>query len=76
MVFVELNKVGTKLKAGDKFGDIESVKAVSDLYAPVDGEIVADQRCRRQGPVARHRRPYGKGWMVKIKVPPAPSSTT
>src|SRR5436309_1389412 len=40
VVFVELNKVGSKVKTGDKFGVIESVKAVSDLYAPVDGEIV------------------------------------
>src|SRR3981081_1752452 len=68
VVFVELNKVGTKLKAGDKFGVIESVKAVSDLYAPVDGELVAVNDAVVQYPSLVTTDPYGKGWMVKIKV--------
>jgi glycine cleavage system H protein len=68
VVFVELNKVGSKVKTGDKFGVIESVKAVSDLYAPAEGEITAvnDEVVKDPGLVTTD--PYGKGWMVKIKV--------
>jgi len=70
VVFVELSKVGTKLKAGDKFGVIESVKAVSDLYAPVAGEITATNDAIVKDPAIIATEPYGKGWMVKIKVAP------
>lgn len=68
VVFVELSKVGTKLKAGDKFGVIESVKAVSDLYAPVAGEIAAVNDAIVKDPSIVSADPYGKGWMLKIKV--------
>ena len=67
VVFVELHKVGTKVKAGDKFGVIESVKAVSDLYAPVDGELVAINDSIVKDPSLVAADPFGKGWMVKIK---------
>ncbi len=70
VVFVELNKPGTKLKAGDKFGVIESVKAVSDLYAPVEGEIESINNAVVTDPSLVTVDPYGKGWMVKIKVAP------
>ena len=70
VVFVELSKVGLKLKAGDKFGVIESVKAVSDLYAPVAGELVAANDAIVKDPSVVTVDPYGKGWMVKIKVAP------
>jgi len=70
VVFVELSKVGTKLKAGDKFGVIESVKAVSDLYAPIAGEIAATNDALVKDPSIIATEPYGKGWMVKIKVAP------
>ena len=70
VVFVELSKVGTKLKAGDKFGVIESVKAVSDLYAPIDGEITAVNDAIVKDPSIIAADPYGKGWMVKLKVAP------
>jgi glycine cleavage system H protein len=68
VVFVELDKVGAKVKAGDKFGVIESVKAVSDLYAPVDGELTAVNDAIVKDPSLVAADPYGKGWMVKIKV--------
>jgi glycine cleavage system H protein len=70
VVFVELGKVGTIVKAGDKFGVIESVKAVSDLYAPVDGELIAVNDAVVKDPALVAADPYGKGWMVKIKVAP------
>ncbi len=72
VVFVELSKVGTKLKAGDKFGVIESVKAVSDLYAPIEGEITATNEAIVKDPALIATDAYGKGWMVKIK--PAPGA--
>src|SRR4029077_5277316 len=70
VVFIELNKPGTKVKAGDKFGVIESVKAVSDLYAPVDGELEAVNDAVVKDPSLIAADPFGKGWMVKIKVTP------
>jgi glycine cleavage system H protein len=70
VVFVELTKVGTKVKAGDKFGVIESVKAVSDLYAPVGGEITAINDAVVKDPSLVAADPYGKGWMIKIKTGP------
>jgi glycine cleavage system H protein len=68
VVFIELDKVGTKVKAGSKFGVIESVKAVSDLYAPVDGELTAVNDAVVKDPSMVSADPFGKGWMVKIKV--------
>src|SRR5437762_9375197 len=70
VVFVELNKVGSKVKTGDKFGVIESVKAVSDLYAPVDGEVVATNDAIVADPSLVGADPCGNGWMVKLKVAP------
>jgi glycine cleavage system H protein len=70
VVFVELNKSGSKVKAGDKFGVIESVKAVSDLYAPVDGELAAINDAVVKDPSLVAADPYGKGWLIKIKVAP------
>lgn len=70
VVFVELDKVGTKLKAGDKFGVIESVKAVSDLYSPVAGEVVAINDAVVKDPALVAADPFGKSWMVRIKLAP------
>jgi len=69
VVYVELKPAGTKLSAGGRFGEIESVKAVSDLYAPVDGEVTAVNDAIVKDPASIGADPYGKGWMVKIKVP-------
>src|SRR5262249_53737812 len=67
VVYVELKPVGTKVGAADRFGEIESVKAVSDLYAPVAGEVTAVNEAIVKDPAAIAGDPYGIGWMVKIK---------
>lgn len=68
VVFVELPAVGKKLNQHDSFGTIEAVKAVSDLYAPVSGEIVATNGELEKTPEIVNKEPYGAGWMVKIKL--------
>ena len=68
VVFVELPEVGRRLKKGDEFGTIESVKAVSELYIPVGGEIVAVNEDLREKPELINEDPYGRGWIVKMKV--------
>ena len=68
VVFVELPKVGDKLNAHDVFGTIEAVKAVSELYAPVAGEVV-EVNVRLDGePALVNGDPYGDGWMIKLRV--------
>src|SRR5262249_15601645 len=73
VVYVELKPVGAKVDAGARFGEIESVKAVSDLYAPVAGELVAVNDAVVKDPASIASDPFGKGWMVKIKVAPGTS---
>ena len=68
VVFVELPQVGTELEAGDELGSIESVKAVSELFAPVGGEIVEVNERLTDKPELVNTDPYGDGWMVKIKL--------
>lgn len=73
IVFVELPAVGTKLAAGKRFGVVESVKTVSELYSPVDGEVVEINSVLSQDnesfdPEAVNREPYGGGWMIKARV--------
>src|SRR6266436_5075259 len=68
VVFVELTKLGKKVAVKDAFGQIESVKSVNDLYAPVAGEIVARNDALEKDPTLVSSDPYGKGWMVKIKM--------
>lgn len=70
VVYIELPDVGDHVFAGDSFGEIESVKAVSDLYSPVDGEVIAINEKLIDDPTIITADPYGKGWMVKIKVEP------
>ena len=70
IVYIDLKDAGTRLAAGDRFGEIESVKAVSDLYSPVEGEIVAVNDKVKGDTSLITGDPYGKGWMVKIKVAP------
>jgi glycine cleavage system H protein len=68
LVYIDLPAVGKKLKAGESFGEVESVKAVSDLYAPVDGEILAVNQALADDLSILSSDPYGKGWMVRLKL--------
>jgi len=67
ITFVELPAVGDNLTKGDTFGTVESVKAASDLYAPVSGEVVAVNEALEDEPEQVNGDPYGTGWMIKIK---------
>jgi glycine cleavage system H protein len=66
IVFVELPEVGDSFDAGDEFGTLESVKAVSELYAPIGGEIVAVNEKLEDTPELLNQDPYG-GWIMEIK---------
>jgi len=68
VVFVELPQVGTQLEAGDELGSIESVKAVSELFCPVSGEVTEVNEALADKPELVNTDPYGDGWMIKIKV--------
>lgn len=68
VVFVELPAVGTKLQQGKQFGTIEAVKTVSDIFAPVGGEIIEVNVALKDSPEVVNKEPYGGGWMVKIKI--------
>ena len=68
VVFVELPKVGSQLEAGDEMGSIESVKAVSELFAPVSGEVVEVNETLAEKPELVNTDPYGDGWMIRIRL--------
>jgi glycine cleavage system H protein len=68
VVFVELPQVGTQLDLGDELGSIESVKAVSELFSPVTGEVVEINESLADKPELVNTDPYGDGWMIKVKV--------
>ena len=68
VVFAELPEVGTVLAAGKPFGVVESVKAVSDIYSPVSGEVVEINEELPDAPEVINTSPYEDGWMVKIKL--------
>ena len=68
VVFVELPKVGAKVTAMKTFGVVESVKAVSDLFAPVSGEVVEVNDALPKSPELVNTDPYGKGWMLVIRM--------
>jgi glycine cleavage system H protein len=70
LVYIELPKVSRKLQAGEPFGEIESVKAVSDLYAPVSGEVIATNDALKSDAMKIAADPYGTGWLIKLRVPP------
>lgn len=67
MVFVDLPEVGTVVSAGDDCAVAESVKAASDIYAPISGEIVAVNETLGDAPEQVNSEPYGEGWIFKIK---------
>ncbi len=68
VVFVELPEQGATLAAGDSFGAVESVKAVSDLYAPVGGEVVEVNATLEENPEKINEDPYGEGWILKLQI--------
>ena len=68
VVFVELPQVGSQLDAGDELGSIESVKAVSELFTPVSGEVIEVNDALADNPALVNTDPWGDGWMVRIKV--------
>jgi glycine cleavage system H protein len=68
IVYIEMPATGTKVEKGKSFGTIEAVKAVSDLFAPVSGEVVEVNPEMKDHPEVVNKDPYGKGWMVKISI--------
>ena len=68
IVYVELPDVGDKFERMETFGTVEAVKAVSDLYSPISGEVVEVNSALADDPAVVNNDPYGKGWMVKIRV--------
>jgi glycine cleavage system H protein len=76
VVFLELPELGRKLKAGERFGTVESVKAVSELYAPVAGEVVEVNAPLADKPETINQDPHGAAWMIVLKIadPAAPGT--
>jgi glycine cleavage system H protein len=68
VVFLELPEVGRTLKAREQFGTVESVKAVSELYCPVDGEVVEVNTALVAKPEAINKDPHGEAWMIVLKI--------
>jgi len=68
VVFVDLPDVGRQVDAGDVFGEVESTKSVSELFAPLDGEIVAVNDAVTASPELINSDPYGEGWLIEIKL--------
>ena len=68
VVMVELPTVGTQVDANEEMGSIESVKAVSDLFAPVSGEVIEINEALTDKPELVNTDPYGDGWLVKIRM--------
>lgn len=68
LVYIELPEVGAHVTAGESFGEIESVKAVSDLYSPVTGEVIEVNSGLVDALETFSTDPYGKGWIVKVKI--------
>src|SRR5215210_781732 len=68
LVFIELPKVGRQVKAGESFCEVESVKAVSDIYAPVAGEVIAANDKLADDLETLSRDPFGDGWIARVKI--------
>ncbi len=68
IVFVDLPKVGARLAKGETLGSVESVKAVSDIYAPVSGEVLEANTALTQTPEKLNGDPHGEAWLVKLKL--------
>ncbi|HWA24718.1 MAG TPA: glycine cleavage system protein GcvH [Lacunisphaera sp.] len=68
ITFIQLPKVGTSFKAGETFGVVESVKAASDVYAPVAGKVLEVNKALEANPEKVNASPYGDGWMLKLEL--------
>ncbi|MES0372397.1 MAG: glycine cleavage system protein GcvH [Mariprofundaceae bacterium] len=68
IVFVELPDVGNTIEVGDAFAVVESVKAVSDVYAPIAGEVTENNEALEETPEKVNEDPYGDGWIAKVKI--------
>ncbi len=68
VVFVDLPEKGKSLKGGEELGTIESVKAVSEIYAPISGEVLEVNESLRDHPERVNADPYGEGWLLKVKL--------
>src|ERR1700682_1678662 len=68
VVFVELPKPGTKVAAGKSFGTVESVKAVSEIYSPVSGEVVETNNDLHNSPEKLNSDPHGAAWLIRVKL--------
>lgn len=69
IVYVEIPEIGTEITKGEAFGVVESVKAASDIYAPVSGEVTGINEELGEHPEHINRSPYEKGWIIEIKIP-------
>ena len=67
IVFVELPAIGATLEKGEEFGTLESVKAVSEIYMPVSGEIIAINEALEEAPELVNEEPYNNGWIIEVK---------
>jgi glycine cleavage system H protein len=68
IVYIELPSEGDEITKGDSFGGVESTKSVSDLYAPVSGEVVEVNESLLDSPETINEDPYGDGWLIKVKI--------
>lgn len=68
LVFMDLPAIGTKVSSGNSFGEVESVKATSDLYSPVDGEIIEVNSTLVENLDRLSTDPYGEGWIIKVRL--------
>ena len=68
IVFIDIDTVGETLSAGDKFGAVEAVKTVSDLYMHVGGKILSSNTLLEIAPETANKDPYGEGWMIRIQL--------
>ncbi|MGH7915912.1 MAG: glycine cleavage system protein GcvH [Candidatus Binataceae bacterium] len=68
IVYIELPSIGEKVSKDDPFGVVESVKAVSDIYAPVSGTVVEVNEDLPESPEVVNEDPYGDGWLIKVKI--------
>ena len=75
IVYVDLPKVGQALTAGQPCGEVESTKSVSEIYAPVTGEVVAVNAVLSDAPETVNAQPYDDGWMVQVRIAGEPEGT-